>query len=47
MFCGPRKYSTETPKMFHKGANYSTQSVKCSTELLTIPQRMSNVPWTP
>ena len=28
---------------FHRGVKYSTQSVKCSTEVLNVPRRMSNV----
>ena len=30
--------------MFHRGPTYSTQRVKCSTEVLNIPGTMSNVP---
>ena len=30
--------------MFDGGAKYSTERVKCSTEVLNIPQIMSNVP---
>ena len=30
--------------MFHIGAKYSTDNVKCSTEVLNIPRTMSNVP---
>ena len=30
--------------MFHGGAKYSTERVKCSTEVLNIPWTMSNVP---
>ena len=32
--------------MIHGGANYSTDNVKCSTEVLNIPRTMSNVPYT-
>ena len=31
-------------QMFHGGAKYSTERVKCSTEVLNIPQTMSTVP---
>ena len=30
--------------MFHGGAKYSMDNVKCSTEVLNIPRTMSNVP---
>ena len=30
--------------MFHGGAKYSTDNVKCSTEVLNTPWTMSNVP---
>ena len=30
--------------MFHAGAKYSTDNVKCSTEVLNIPHRVSNMP---
>ena len=31
-------------RMFPGGAKYSTERVKCSTEVLNIPRTMSNVP---
>ena len=30
--------------MFHGGAKYSMDNVKCSTEVVNIPPTMSNVP---
>ena len=30
--------------MFHEGAKYSTDNVKCSTAVLNGPRTMSNVP---
>ena len=32
------------PQMFQAGAKYSTDNVKCSTEVLNLPRTMSNVP---
>ena len=31
-------------QMFHRGSKYSTDNVKCSTEVLNITRRGSNVP---
>ena len=30
--------------MFHRGVNYPTQRAKCSTEVLNVLRRVSNIP---